>query len=100
MGLALSLDREYDVTKVTVDTQKTGWGASIYVSDQPVDSLTSLADWGPARAQGSDLAEVAHLRVRRREGPVGAALAHPAAHRAEQQGETKHFVEVAEVKVA
>ena len=34
VGLAFSLDREYDVTKVIVDTQQDGWGASIYVSDQ------------------------------------------------------------------
>ncbi len=55
VGLALSLDREYDVSKVTVDALRAGWGASIYVSDKSVDSLSTLGDWGDARASGSDL---------------------------------------------
>jgi serine/threonine-protein kinase len=55
VGLALSLDRAYDLTKVTVDALRAGWGASIYVSDKSVDTLTTLDDWGDARASGSDL---------------------------------------------
>jgi len=55
VGLALSLDREDDVSKVMVDTPRAGWGASIYVSNKPVDSLTTLDDWGDALASGSDL---------------------------------------------
>jgi eukaryotic-like serine/threonine-protein kinase len=58
VGLAVSLDGAFDVRRVSVATQADGWGASIYVSDRPADELTSLADWGPARAQGSDLASV------------------------------------------
>jgi serine/threonine protein kinase len=55
VGLALQLDDDYDVQKVIVDTQQSGWGASIYVSDKPASSLTSLDDWGPVRAEGADL---------------------------------------------
>jgi putative peptidoglycan lipid II flippase len=55
VGLALSLDHQYDVSKVTVDALRAGWGASIYVSDKPVDSLTKLDEWGDAVASGSDL---------------------------------------------
>jgi eukaryotic-like serine/threonine-protein kinase len=55
VGLALSLDGEFDVSQVTVDALRAGWGASIYVSDQPVGSLIALDDWGQARASGSDL---------------------------------------------
>jgi hypothetical protein len=58
VGLALSLNGEFDVRTVTVATQEDGWGASIYVSDRPASELTYLADWGPVRAQGSDLASV------------------------------------------
>ena len=55
VGLALSLSGQFDVSKVTVDTNQTGWAAEIYVSDQPAASLQRLADWGPVRASGNGL---------------------------------------------
>jgi tRNA A-37 threonylcarbamoyl transferase component Bud32 len=55
VGLAFDLDGQYDVKKVIVDTQQSGWGASIYVSDRPAAELTTLKDWRDVRAQGSDL---------------------------------------------
>ncbi len=55
VGLALALDGELDVSKVTVDALQRGWGASIYVSDKSVGELTSLDDWGNVRASDSDL---------------------------------------------
>ena len=55
VGLALDLHGEYDVRQVIVDTLQKGWGASIYVSDRPTGELTTLSDWGPVRAHGSDL---------------------------------------------
>jgi tRNA A-37 threonylcarbamoyl transferase component Bud32 len=58
VGLAISLNGEYDVRRVTVATRQNGWGASIYVSDRPVSELHALSDWGPVRAQGSDLPSV------------------------------------------
>jgi tRNA A-37 threonylcarbamoyl transferase component Bud32 len=100
VGLALSLDREYDVSKVTVDTLQAGWGASIYVSDQPAGSLATLADWGPARANGSDLAKSHPFEF---DGVKGQSVLIwltqlPAGQN--NGGDTKHFVDVAEVKVA
>ena len=96
VGLALSLDREYDVSKVTVDTLRAGWGASIYVSNQPVANLTKLADWGDARASGSDLDRTKAFAFSGVKGqsvlvwftqlPVG--------------DNGKHYVDVTEVKVA
>jgi hypothetical protein len=32
-----------------------GGGATFSVSERPVSELTSLSDWGPVRAEGSDL---------------------------------------------
>ena len=55
VGLALDLNGAYDVQKLIVDTQRAGWGASVYVSDKSVGELTTLGEWGPVRAQGSDL---------------------------------------------
>lgn len=96
VGLTLSLDGSFDVSKVTVDTNQTGWGASIYVSDKPAGSLTSLADWGPARATGSGLDRSHTFAFDDVKGqsvllwltqlPVG--------------DNGRHYVEVAEVKVA
>ena len=100
VGLALSLDREYDVTKVIVDTAKDGWGASIYVSDQPAGSLTTLADWGPARAQGSDLPKSHTFEFDGVKGQSVLLWLTQLPTGQNNSGETKHFVEVAEVKVA
>ncbi len=55
VGLAFDLDGTYDVHRVMVETQESGWGAAIYVSDRPVGELTSLGDWGPVRAEGRNL---------------------------------------------
>jgi eukaryotic-like serine/threonine-protein kinase len=60
VGLALTLDGEFDVSRVTVDTKQTGWGASIYVSDKPASSLTTLADWGDPQVSASDIAGLSH----------------------------------------
>jgi serine/threonine-protein kinase len=100
VGLALSLDREYDVTKVAVEAQEAGWGASIYVSDRPVDSLTSLSDWEPVRAKGSDLATSHTFEF---DGVKGRSVLLwltqlPTGHN--NNGETRHFVDIAEVTVA
>jgi hypothetical protein len=101
VGLALSLDGEFDVSKVTVDTQQRGWGASIYVSDQPVGNLTRLSDWGDVRASASDIDRTSHtfgfsgvkgqsVLVWLTQLPAGQ----------NNGGETKHFVDVTGVKVA
>jgi hypothetical protein len=55
VGLALSLDGEFDVRTVKVQAQQSGWGASIYVSNEDATSMRSLADWGPVRARGDGL---------------------------------------------
>ncbi len=100
VGLALSLDREYDVTKVIVEAQEAGWGASIYVSDQPVGSLAALSDWGPVRAKGADLPRSHTFTF---DGVKGRSVLLwltqlPAGQN--NSGETKHFVDIAEVTVA
>jgi putative peptidoglycan lipid II flippase len=100
VGLALSLDREYDVTKVMVDTLKPGWGASIYVSNQPVESLTALSDWGDARAKGSDLPASHTFEVSGVKGRSVLLWLTQLPTGQNKNGETKHFVDVAEVKVA
>ena len=80
VGLALSLDREYQITQVTVDALRAGWGASIYVSDQPVANLTKLEDWGEvARAVRPRPHQV--VRAQRRAGPVGTGVVHAAPDR-------------------
>jgi len=55
VGLVLDLNGEYDVQKVIVETQQAGWGAAVYVSVRPASALTTLGQWGPALAVGSDL---------------------------------------------
>ena len=96
VGIAFDLNGEFDVRKVLVDTLQNGWGASIYVSDTPVGELTRLDDWGPVRAQGSDLDGSHTFSTGAVKGrsvllwltqlPVGAR--------------GKHYVEVSEVRVA
>jgi serine/threonine-protein kinase len=100
VGLALSLDGEYDVTQVIVDTRRAGWGASIYVSDRSVADLATLDDWGPVRASGSNLDRAKTFEF---DGVKGRSVLLwltelPTAQN--NSGETKHYVEVAEVKVA
>jgi serine/threonine-protein kinase len=100
VGLALSLDGEFEVSEVTVDTNQTGWGAEIYVSDQPADNLRKLSDWGDVRAKGSDLS---HSRVFELDGVTGRSVLLWLTQLPSGQnnnGESKHFVEVTEVKVA
>jgi hypothetical protein len=96
VGLALTLNGEYDVSKVVVDTLQSGWGASIYVSDKPVGSLTSLADWGPVRASGSDLDRSHAFAVRGVKGQ--SVLLWLTQLPPGDNGQ--HYVQVAEVKVA
>jgi hypothetical protein len=84
---------------VAVEAQEAGWGASIYVSDQPVDSLTSLSDWEPVRAKGSDLA---HSHTFEFDGVKGRSVLLWLTQLPTGQnnnGETRHFVDIAEVKV-
>ena len=100
VGLALSLDNEYDVTKVTVETLQSGWGASIYVSDQPAGNLVTLADWGPARADGSDLARSHTFEFDGVKGRSVLLWLTQLPKGQNNSGETKHFLDVAEVKVA
>jgi serine/threonine-protein kinase len=99
VGLALSLDREYDVRKVVVDTSQSGWGASIYVSDQPVANLTRLSDWGEARAKGSDLAASHTFELDGVKGRSVLLWLTQLPTGENRNGETKHFVDVTEVKV-
>jgi serine/threonine-protein kinase len=96
VGLAFSLDGEHDVTKVIVDTEAAGWSASIYVSDKDADTLTSLDDWGPVRAEGSNL-DASHTfdtgRVKGR-----SVLLWLTQLPKRQNGQ--HYVSVSEVKIA
>jgi serine/threonine-protein kinase len=96
VGLALSLDGQFDVSKVTVDTNQTGWGASIYVSDKPASDLTTLDAWGPARATASDLPQSHTFDTRSVKGQ--SVLVWLTQLPAGDNG--KHYVEVTEVKVA
>jgi hypothetical protein len=104
VGLALSLDGEFDVRKVTVDTQQSGWAASIYVSDQEVSTLTSpsasLADWGPVRAQGEGLSTSHTFDTGGVKGQSVLVWLTQLPSGQTNSGETKHFVDVTEVKVA
>jgi serine/threonine-protein kinase len=97
VGLAFTLDRDADISKVVVDTRQTGWGASIYVSDKPVDQLNTLPDWGRVQASERDISRTSHTfdtgAVKGRsvllwltELPAGS--------------NGQHYVEVAEVTVA
>jgi hypothetical protein len=96
VGLALSLDGEYDVSKVVVDTEASGWGASIYVSDKDASALTTLADWGPARAEASDLDSSHTFDIHRVKGrSVLVWLT-----KLPQHDDGKHYVAVSEVTVA
>jgi serine/threonine-protein kinase len=96
VGLALSLPAELDISKVTVDALQSGWGASIYVSDKPVGALSSLSDWGPVRATGSDLAETHTFQLHGVKGQ--SVLVWLTQLPAGDNG--RHYVELAEVKVA
>jgi hypothetical protein len=100
VGVALALDREYDVSKVTVDALRAGWGASIYVSDQPVANLTKLADWGDARASGSDLDRTKTFEFSGVKGQSVLVWFTQLPASQNNSGATKHFVDVTEVKVA
>jgi hypothetical protein len=100
VGLALSLDGDFDVSKVIVDTQEAGWGASIYVSDQPADSLTKLSDWGEVRAKGSDLPRSYTFETGGIKGQSVLLWLTQLPTGQNNSGETKHFVDVTEVKVA
>jgi serine/threonine-protein kinase len=100
VGLALSLDNEYDVSKVIVDTVQSGWGAEIYVSDQPAANLVTLSDWGPARAKGSDLARQHTFEFDGVKGRSVLLWLTQLPTGQNNNGDTKHFVDVSEVKVA
>jgi len=100
VGLALSLNGEFDVSKVIVDTNQTGWGAQIYVSDQPVESLAKLADWGPVRAQGTDLPRSHTFDFSGVKGRSVLLWLTQLPAGQNNAGDTEHFVDVDEVKVA
>jgi serine/threonine-protein kinase len=95
VGLAVDLGGDYDLRAVTVDALLSGWSASIYVSQQPVSALTSLADWGPVRATGTDLAATHTFSVgsRTARSVLVWLTALPA-------GPSGRALEIAEVKVA
>jgi serine/threonine-protein kinase len=97
VGLALSLDGEFDVSKVTVDAMQTGWGAEIYVSEKPASTLTSLADWGAVRASESDITAMSHAFDV--DGVKGRSVLVWFTHLPAGDGGT-HQLQVAEVKVA
>ena len=65
------------------------------MSDQDVAQLTTLDDWGPVRAEGSNLDAAHTFAVGGVHGPVGAGVVHTAADRANG----KHYVDVSEVEV-
>jgi hypothetical protein len=85
---------------VTVDTLRAGWGASIYVSNQPADSLTTLGAWGDAVASGSDLDRTKTFDFGGVKGQSVLVWFTQLPSAQNNNGESKHYVEVAEVKVA
>jgi hypothetical protein len=96
VGLAFDLSGEFDVRKVLVDALQKGWGASIYVSERPVGELTTLDAWGPVRAEGSDL-DPSHTFDT---GGVKGRSMLLWLTQLPTNDSGKHFVNVAEVKVA
>ncbi len=60
VGLALDLDRELAVERVTVTAAPPGWSAQIYVSADATSALTTLDDWGKAVAEAGDVAGASH----------------------------------------
>ena len=96
VGLAFALDGGVDVNKVFVETQQHGWGASIYVSDKSPSELTTLGDWGEARAHGSDLERTHTFEV----GGVTARSVLLWLTQLPAGDNGKHYVDVSEVRVA
>jgi len=96
VGLAIDLNGVYDVSGVVVRTRESGWGAQIYVSGRPVGALTSLGDWGPARADGSNLDRSATFDTGGVKGR--SVLLWLTQLPAGQNG--RHYVDVSEVTVA
>src|SRR5262249_20626109 len=96
VGLALSLNGDFDVSKVIVDTTASGWGAQIYVSDKDAGLLTTLDDWGSAWAQGNDLEASNTFSAHAVKGR--SVLVWLTQLPAGQNG--RHYVEVSEVRVA
>jgi eukaryotic-like serine/threonine-protein kinase len=96
VGLALDLNGEYDVQKVTVDAQQDGWGASIYVSDKPASSLVTLDDWGPARVEASNLSGPHTFDT----GPIKGRSVLVWLTQLPAGDGGRHYVTVSEVKVA
>ena len=70
------------------------------MSDQPVESLVTLSDWGAARAQGSDLARSHTFEFDGVKGRSVLLWLTQLPKGQNNNGETKHFVDVTEVKVA
>jgi hypothetical protein len=99
VGLALSLDGEFDVSKVIVDTEQAGWGASIFVSAKDASLLTTLTDWGPVRAQGTDLAPAHTFALDGSSGVKGRSILLWLTQLPAGDG-GKHSVRVAEVTLA
>ena len=97
VGFALALDGEFDVSKVTVDTQQTGWGAEIYVSDKTTAELTTLADWGKVQASDNDINATQHAFDV--DGVKGRSVLVWFTQLPAGDG-GQHYVEVTEVKVA
>ncbi len=62
VGVRLDLGSPHSVTSVLADADAAGWSAQVYVSN---DAGAALADYGPVRAQGSDLGTHAVLTLKR-----------------------------------
>ena len=62
VGVRLDLGRPHSVTTVQADADGVGWSAQIYVSN---DAGAALADYGPVRAEKSDLGNHAVLTLKR-----------------------------------
>jgi serine/threonine-protein kinase len=60
VGLQLDLAGAADVSSISIDTEEGGWGAQIYVADEPAESLEA---WGPPRASVDDASAQAQIDV-------------------------------------
>ncbi len=99
VGLAFDLNGEYDVQRVAVTTQEDGWGASVYVSDKPVGSLTSIGDWGDPKVKGADLSKDHTFPVDRVKGRSVLVWFTQLPVNQNDTGESKHFLDVTEVRI-
>ena len=86
--------------QVLVDTEQSGWAASIYVSDKPTGELTTLDAWGDARADGSDLDVHKTFETGGVKGRSVLLWLTQLPVNENNSGESKHFLDVTEVRIA